>query len=110
METMGTSKSYVAGLESRVADLTAEVERLTEREDRVAQALGLDLLGLIRERDQARARGDRLQAVLEYIRDHGETHETPCHALHRGDCADVMQGVARAALDAALTTTEETTG
>jgi hypothetical protein len=36
--------------------------------------------------------------ALRRIRDHGETHDEPCWALHNGDCADVMQEIARAAL------------
>jgi hypothetical protein len=39
-------------------------------------------------------------AVLRRIRDHGQTHEEPCWALHKGDCADTMQELARAALAA----------
>lgn len=42
----------------------------------------------------------RLREALVAIRDHGETHDQPCHALHRGDCADAMQEIARAALAA----------
>ena len=47
----------------------------------------------IRERDQYRE-------ALEYIRDHGNTHGQPCWALHQGDCAEVMQEAAKAALGA----------
>lgn len=42
----------------------------------------------------------RLREALVAIRDHGKTHDQPCHALHRGDCADAMQEIARAALAA----------
>lgn len=40
----------------------------------------------------------RLREALERIRDHGLTHDKPCWAIHRGDCADAMQEIARAAL------------
>jgi hypothetical protein len=36
--------------------------------------------------------------ALRRIRDHGQTHDEPCWALHRGDCADAMQEIARSAL------------
>jgi hypothetical protein len=36
--------------------------------------------------------------ALERIRDHGKTHKEPCWALHKGDCADAMQEIARAVL------------
>jgi hypothetical protein len=36
--------------------------------------------------------------ALRRIRDHGQTHDEPCWALHRGDCADTMQEIARSAL------------
>lgn len=42
----------------------------------------------------------RYREALQRIRDHGDTHEEPCWALHNGDCADTMQEIARAALDA----------
>jgi hypothetical protein len=43
---------------------------------------------------------DALRVALERIRDHGQTHDEPCWALHQGDCAEVMQELARAALAA----------
>jgi hypothetical protein len=43
---------------------------------------------------------DRLHVALERIRDHGNTHDEPCWAIHNGDCADKMQEIARAALEA----------
>jgi hypothetical protein len=36
--------------------------------------------------------------ALERIRDHGQTHDEPCYAITNGDCADVMQEIARATL------------
>lgn len=50
-------------------------------------------LDLLREEWTAPYR-DALQRIL----DHGQTHDEPCHALHNGDCADVMQEIARATL------------
>jgi hypothetical protein len=41
---------------------------------------------------------DRLAEALREIRDHGTEHGHECWALHRGDCADVFQEIARAAL------------
>jgi hypothetical protein len=46
------------------------------------------------------AENERLRDALRRIRDHGETHDEPCWAIHNGDCADTMQEIARAALDA----------
>jgi hypothetical protein len=44
---------------------------------------------------------EQLQEALEalkQIRDHGTTNGHECWALHRGDCADVFQEIARATL------------
>lgn len=56
----------------------------------------------------AQAEADHYRAALERIRDHGETHDEPCYALHNGDCADAMQEIARAALsDPATPSTQD---
>ena len=47
-------------------------------------------------RAEERERGYR--EALEVIRDHGTDNGHKCWALHRGDCADVFQETARAAL------------
>lgn len=41
---------------------------------------------------------ERLRVALREILKHGKTHERPCYAIHNGDCADVFQEIARAAL------------
>lgn len=48
--------------------------------------------------DEAVARVRELEAALQRILDHGQTHDEPCWALHNGDCADVFQEIARAVL------------
>jgi hypothetical protein len=45
-------------------------------------------------------RVEALEYALRRIRDHGQTHDEPCYAIANGDCADVMQEIARAALNA----------
>jgi hypothetical protein len=55
---------------------------------------------VIVQRDEAKAELRVLEEALKRIRDHGETHDEPCWALHKGDCADKMQEIARAALAA----------
>ena len=56
--------------------------------------------------DDLQVEVERLRAALRRIRDHGETHEEQCWALHKGDCADRMQEIARVALAATERTTE----
>lgn len=48
--------------------------------------------------EAAVARVRELEAALQRIRDHGQTHDEPCYAIHNGDCADVFQEIARAVL------------
>ena len=102
-----TSRSHKA----RVAQLEAERERVRQTiqpgasakdDDAVALAQwAVERIGELTERaDAAVARCDALRKALKRIRDHGETHDEPCWALHlhRGDCADAMQKIARQAL------------
>lgn len=51
-------------------------------------------------RGAAEAGLKQAREALERIRDHGNTHEEPCYAIHNGDCADVFQEIARATLAA----------
>lgn len=48
--------------------------------------------------ESLQAERDRYRQALEAIRDHGKTHDQPCWAISNGDCADVMQEIARSAL------------
>lgn len=48
--------------------------------------------------NELEAEVERLRQALQRILDHGKTHDEPCYALHNGDCADVFQEIARAAL------------
>jgi hypothetical protein len=45
-----------------------------------------------------RERAGRAETALRRIRDHGQTHDEPCWKIANGDCADVMQEIARSVI------------
>jgi hypothetical protein len=71
------------------ADMVDEIETLRAR----VRTDYAELVGHAKE-------AERLRAALTAIRDHGQTHDQPCYAITNGDCADVMQEIARTALHA----------
>jgi hypothetical protein len=46
---------------------------------------------------------ERMTSALTSIRDHGTANGHECWALHQGDCAEVFQEIARAALEGGAT-------